>query len=259
MTDEMDVLKRNYLPEDLSPLMAETSIGGTVVVQARQNLDETTWLLHLADNHSFIEGVVGWVDLRSSNVAEQLAKFAPHPKLVGVRHVVHDEPDDQFMLRDDFLHGLRELKPFDLTYDLLLFPKHLPVAVKVVQQFPGQPFVLDHIAKPLIRDGTLEPWATHIRELANYDHVSCKVSGMVTEAAWRGWSQDDFLPYLDVVFDCFGSDRLLFGSDWPVCTLAGSYSEVVGIVLSYIGQLTDAEQAKIMGKNAAAFYGLADE
>ena len=254
--DDKTLLKADYMPDDLAPLMAANGIDGTVAVQARQNLRETEFLLELADSNDFIRGVVGWVDLRADDIAAQLERLAPHPRMVGVRHIVHDEADDRFMLGGSFLDGLALLNQTKLTYDLLLYPRHLRVAIDVVKRFPEQPFVLDHISKPFIKDGILEPWASEIRELASYDNVWCKVSGMVTEAAWKTWTQDDYLPYLDVVFDCFGIDRLMFGSDWPVCTLSGSYSEVVGIVRSYIEALSDQEKDKIMGDNATAFYGL---
>ena len=254
--DDKTLLKADYMPDDLAPLMAANGIDGTVAVQARQNLRETEFLLELADSNDFIRGVVGWVDLRADDIAAQLEHLAPHPRMVGVRHIVHDEADDRFMLGGSFLDGLALLNQTKLTYDLLLYPRHLRVAIDVVKRFPEQPFVLDHISKPFIKDGILEPWASEIRELASYDNVWCKVSGMVTEAAWKTWTQDDYLPYLDVVFDCFGIDRLMLGSDWPVCTLSGSYSEVVGIVRSYIEALSDQEKDKIMGDNATAFYGL---
>ena len=254
--DDKTLLKADYMPDDLAPLMAANGIDGTVAVQARQNLRETEFLLELADSNDFIRGVVGWVDLRADDIAAQLERLAPHPRMVGVRHIVHDEADDRFMLGGSFLDGLALLNQTKLTYDLLLYPRHLRVAIDVVKRFPEQPFVLDHISKPFIKDGILEPWASEIRELASYDNVWCKVSGMVTEAAWKTWTQDDYLPYLDVVFDCFGIDRLMLGSDWPVCTLSGSYSEVVGIVRSYIEALSDQEKDKVMGDNATAFYGL---
>ena len=251
-------LKRDYLPSDLEPLMASNGIDGTVAVQARQNLRETDFLLDLADSCGFIRGVVGWVDLRAEDIEAQLERFAPHPRLVGVRHIVHDEADDRFMLGGSFLDGLALLQQYKLTYDLLLYPRHLRVAIDVVKRFPDQPFTLDHIAKPFIKDGIIEPWASEIRELASYENVCCKVSGLVTEAAWQAWTRDDYAPYLDVVFDCFGINRLMFGSDWPVCTLSGSYSEVVGIVESYIAALSEDERAKIMGGNACDFYQIPD-
>ena len=249
-------IRRDFLPEDLAIEMAGVDIHGCVAVQAQQTVAEARWLLSLADRHDFIKGVVGWVDLQSPRVEEQLAELSTHPRFVGVRHVVQDEPDDDFMLRPEFLRGLARLKEFDLTYDLLVFPKQLPAAIEVVERLPEQSFVLDHIAKPFIRDGTLEPWRELIRELAQAPNVWCKVSGMVTEAKWRGWQPDDFRPYLDVVFEAFGIGRLMFGSDWPVCTLAGSYEQVRKLVDEYAEQLPPAAHAKLCGKNAVTFYQL---
>ena len=249
-------IKRDMLPLDMQPLLDATRMNGTVAVQARQDLRECAFLLALADEYDFVRGVVGWVDLRADDIEAQLERYAGHPRFVGVRHIVHDEADDRFMLGGGFLRGLAALQAWDLRYDLLLFPRHIRVAIDVVRRFPQQPFVLDHIAKPFIRDGTLQPWQRDIRELAAHDNVFCKVSGMVTEAKWGRWKQADFAPYLDVVFDCFGIERLMFGSDWPVCELAGSYSEVVGIVETYIAALSADEQAAIMGGNAVNFYGL---
>ena len=256
MSDAMPGLKRDYLPLDLWPLLQQSGLDGTVAVQARQNLTETDWLLALADEVDFIRGVVGWVDLCSPEVRDQLALYAPHPKLVGVRHIVHDEPDDHFMLRADFLRGLEALEEFDLAYDLLLFPKHLPVAAQVVQQFPRQRFVLDHIAKPFIKAGALAPWDADLRALARFDNVFCKVSGLVTEAAWRAWHPADFAPFLEVVFDCFGPQRLLFGSDWPVCTLSADYADVVDLARVHSAALGAEAQAGLFGGNAEVFYKL---
>jgi len=258
MLPGMEILKKDHLPVDLLPLLKEVGIDGTVAVQARQTLEETRWLLDLTDQYPFIKGVVGWVDLRSPDLYKQLERFSSHPKLCGVRHVVHDEPDDQFMLRADFVRGIGMLAEFDLTYDLLLFPRHLPVACELVGLFPEQPFALDHIAKPLIKDGILEPWATDLRRLAAFPHVYCKVSGMVTEAEWKAWKPADFRPYLDVVFEAFGTQRTMIGSDWPVCTVAGTYPEVMQIVLDYVAQLSETEQADVWGGNAVRFYGISD-
>ena len=256
MTGDRSPLQIDYLPPDLQPLLSESGIDGTVAVQARQTSRETEFLLELAVEYDLIRGVVGWLDLRADDLEAQLERFAPHPRLAGLRHIVHDEADDRFMLGGNFLRGLAALKTYDLRYDLLLYPRHIPIAIDVVKRFPEQPFVLDHIAKPFIKDGLIGAWENDIRALARFDNVWCKVSGMVTEAAWSAWTQDDFKPYLDIVFDCFGVDRLMFGSDWPVCTLAGSYSEVAGIVESYIAALSTDEQAAVMGGNATAFYGL---
>ncbi len=259
ISNAMEPLKRDFLPDDLKPLLQRTGIAGAVAVQARQSMAETDWLLDLADQYDIIKGIVGWVDLQSSQLGEQLQRYRQRPKLRGIRHGVQGEPDDRFMLRPDFLRGLGLLSEFNLTCDLLLSPKHLPVAVEVVKQFPSQRFVLDHIAKPCIKAQTFSPWEHDIRALARFDNVCCKISGMVTEAAWHEWSVDDFKYYLDVVFDCFGSDRLMFGSDWPVCTLAASYAEVVLLVQHYVRGMSGNIQDQIFGGNAARFYGLSTE
>jgi L-fuconolactonase len=253
---DMAMLKQDRLPENLIPLLRDADLDGAVVIQARQTLEETQWLLDLAEQYSFIKGVVGWVDLRSPDLHMQLERFSNHSKFCGVRHVVQDEPDDQFMLRDDFLRGIATLAEFDLTYDILIFPRHLPVACKVVARFPDQPFALDHIGKPPIKDGMLEPWSTGIGRLAAYPNVVCKISGMVTEADWRGWQPSHLRPYLDVVLEAFGPQRLMFGSDWPVCTVAGTYGQVVELVAAYARQLSVGEQAAIWGSTARQFYRL---
>lgn len=257
INDELKKLRRDFLPADLERELTKTKLDSSIAVQARQTLEETSWLLTLADHSPRVKGVVGWVDLQSERVEEQLADLAKHPKLAGVRHVVQDEPDDEFMLRPAFLRGLGRLKQFNLTYDLLTFPKHLTVARKVVEKFPEQKFVLDHISKPFIKAGTISPWDRDIRELAQFKNVWCKVSGVVTEANWNQWKRADFRPYLDVVFEAFGEDRLMFGSDWPVCLVAGSYEAVLGLVHDYIQPLPEASRQKIMGTNAARFYGAA--
>jgi L-fuconolactonase len=245
---------RDFLPADLAPLLTAAGIEGTIAVQARQSLEESRWLLDLAEDSSLIKGVVGWVDLRSREVARQLEEFANHPKFVGVRHVVQDEPDNDFMLGEAFRRGIAELKPFGLTYDLLVYPRQLPAAIRLVQQFPHQPFVLDHIAKPSIRDRCLDPWREQIRALASLPNCSCKVSGMITEADWGSWKPADFTPYLETVAEAFGIDRLMYGSDWPVCLLAGEYAKVYALAAQFAGQFSEADQAKFFGGNAAKFY-----
>ncbi|MBP7591441.1 MAG: amidohydrolase family protein [Chloroflexi bacterium] len=252
----MERLQGDHLPEDLRPCLAPFAFDGTIAVQARQTLTETGWLLELADRYSFIKGVVGWVDLRSDELPRQLDELAAHPKLVGVRHVIHDEPDDAFMLREDFGRGLGLLADYNLVYDLLLFPKHLADACELVGCFPNQQFVLDHIAKPFIKDGRLAPWSDDLQRLAAFPNVACKISGMVTEADWQAWQPADFRPYLDVVFAAFGADRLMFGSDWPVCTVAGSYEQVVGLAADYMTQFSAAEQTAVFGATAARIYGV---
>jgi L-fuconolactonase len=256
MDDRMAVLKRDYLPENLQPLLSLAKVDGTIAVQARQTLEETNWLLELASQNDFIKGVVGWVNLRSPELRGQLEKFAKHPKFVGVRHVVHDELDDEFMLRADFRRGLAQLREFGLTYDLLLFPKHLSVAAKLVAGFPTQKFVLDHLGKPRIGEKLFSPWQEDLAALAKFPNVHCKLSGMVTETHWNQWRSEDFQRYLDIALAAFGADRLMIGSDWPVCNLSGDYATVMKIVTDYIAALPAAARAKILGKNCAHFYNL---
>lgn len=256
MTDEMAAIRRDFLPDDLKPLLDQIGFDGCVAVQARQNVEETRWLLELAGMHPFIRGVVGWVDLRSPELPLQLETFAADGKLVGVRHVVQDEPDDEFMLRNDFRAGIARLAEFGLTYDVLVYPRQLPAAIRLVREFPDQRFVLDHIAKPPIAEGKREPWESGLRELAQSPNLFCKLSGMVTEARWKQWMPAHFRPYLDVVFEAFGVERLMIGSDWPVCTLSASYAAAMGVVLESIAQFPADERDGILGANCARFYGL---
>ena len=250
-------IRRDFLPMHLENELRARNLDGCVAVQARQSLEESRWLLELAAGASIIRGVVGWVDLCSPHLVEELSQFAQRPEFVGVRHVVQDEPDDQFMLRPDFQRGIAMLRRFGLTYDLLIFPRQLPAAIALAERFPEQPFVLDHLAKPQIKDRALSPWREQIRQLAKLPNVSCKVSGLVTEADWQSWRADDFKLYLDVAFEAFGSERLMFGSDWPVCLLAGSYERVFELVQDYLARLGTDTAAKFFGGNAVKFYGLA--
>lgn len=256
MTEKLAKLRRDFLPPDLEPLLRAAGMDGCIAVQARQVTEETRWLLELADQHPIVKGVVGWVDLRADDVERDLALFANHPKFVGVRHVAQDEPDDRFLARADFLRGISRLKQFDLAYDILIFPKQLPAAIELVNKFREQRFVLDHIAKPSIGDRLLEPWRQQIHELAKAENVMCKVSGMVTEANWSGWRAEDFRPYLDIVAEAFGPGRLMYGSDWPVCLLAGEYTEVFGIVERWLREFSGADSERIMGANCREFYGV---
>lgn len=258
MGANMEALQRDYLPSDLAPLLESAGVDGTVAVQARQSLEESRWLLQLADQTPFIKGVVGWVGLLGPRLDEQLEAFACHAKFRGVRHVVQDEPDDHFMMREDFLRGIGQLAKFGLTYDILIYPRHLPVALSLVKRFPQQPFVIDHIAKPLIKEHKLEGWADDIRRLAACENIFCKISGMVTEASWSRWKPADFQPYLDVAFESFGTKRIMLGSDWPVCTLAATYSEVMQIATDYIQRLSESEQADLWSENARRFYKTGD-
>jgi L-fuconolactonase len=255
----MERLARTYLPADLAPLIAVEGIDGTVAVQARQSIEESRWLLELAAAHPLVKGVVGWVDLQSDSVGDDLHALAANPTFVGVRHVVQDEPDPRFVLREGFVRGVRQLHQHGLTYDLLLFPGQLPAALELVALVPEQPFVVDHLAKPRIASGEIADWSRSIRALARHANVCCKVSGMVTEAVRRGWKQADFMPYLDVVLEAFGPQRLMVGSDWPVCLLAGEYADVAAIPREYFARLSATEQRAIWGETAARFYGLAPQ
>jgi L-fuconolactonase len=254
INDKMSVLKRDFLPDDLFKELQAMNFDGSIAVQARQNLNETKWLLDLANSNQFIKGVVGWVELCSSNIDEQLNEFSKNNKLVGVRHVVHDEQDDNFMARKDFQNGISFLEKYNLTYDLLLFPKHLELAADLVNEFPNQKFVLDHISKPSIKDQIYSPWDNSIRKLAQNPNVFCKLSGMVTEASWTSWKASDFKYYLDIVFECFGTDRLMVGSDWPVCMLTGTYKKTMSLVFEYIKKFNEDVQTNILGENCRKFY-----
>ena len=248
-------LHADRLPDDLAPLLAGCGIDGSVAVQARQTIEESRWLLALADQSPLIKGVVGWVDLRSRAVERDLAELAAHPRFRGVRHVAQDEPDD-FLRGTAFQQGIARLADHGLTYDLLVYPRQLPAAIDLVRAFPGQPFVLDHLAKPPIRTAALSPWREQIRELAALPNVMCKVSGMVTEADPAAWQPADLRPYLDVVLAAFGPDRLMYGSDWPVCLLASEYARQYAATMDYFATLSAENRAGIEGGNAVRFYRL---
>jgi L-fuconolactonase len=256
--ESMASLRRDFLPADLKPELDRSGTHACVAVQARQSLEETIWLLKLAEQSPFIAGAVGWVDLLSANVRSQLKIFAANPKLVGIRHIVQSEPDDRFLLRPDFLRGIATLEEFDLGYDILIHPKHLPVAAEFVRRFPRQRFVLDHLAKPPIKSGSIESWADGVRQLAAFSNVYCKLSGLVTEADWQHWKPEDISPYLDVAFAAFGADRLMAGSDWPVCLVAGTYTQTLDLVKDYVDQHHPTAREAVLGGNAQRFWRLPD-
>ena len=256
INDEMQVLKRDFLPSDLEPLLTSRGMDGCVAVQAAQHERETDFLIHLADQHSFIKGVVGWVDLRAKNVEARLSHYAQFPVLKGFRHIVQDEPDPHFLLQPDFCRGIEALQKFGFTYDILVYPIHLEVAYLFASRFPEQPFVVDHLAKPYIKQQEIEPWASQMRKLASLPHVYCKLSGMVTEADWKHWHSRDFKPYTEVILEAFGAERVMIGSDWPVCLLAGNYGRVIHLGEELISALNPTDRTKIMGGNAARFYNL---
>ena len=254
--DSMATLRRDFLPTDLKPELERSGFQGCVAVQARQTLEETQWLLELAERATFILGMVGWVDLRSPRLRFELEPLAGKSKLVGVRHIVQSEPDERFLLQPDFLRGIAMLEEFDLAYDILIYPRHLPVAAQFAARFPRQRFVLDHLAKPPIKSGAVDVWARGIRELASYPNVFCKMSGLVTEADWQAWKPEDLRPYLEVAFECFGPSRLMIGSDWPVCTVAAPYARVMGLVKDYLRKYPAEEREAVLGGNAATFWRL---
>ncbi|MGC1385143.1 MAG: amidohydrolase family protein [Candidatus Acidiferrales bacterium] len=256
ITDDMAAIRRDFLPIDLRSTLLANDVCGTVAVQADQSENETRFLLDLAGADDRILGVVGWIDLRAATLLERLEYFARFDSLVGFRHIVQSEPDDRFLLGADFLRGISHLERYGFTYDILINPRQLPAAVQFVEKFPAQRFVLDHLAKPDIRSGKLDGWQHGIGALAAHPNVFCKLSGMVTEASWSSWHVSDFRPYLDLVFEAFGVDRLMFGSDWPVCLVAASYGRVLGLVDDYLQKFSPADRDKIFFANAARFYGL---
>jgi L-fuconolactonase len=257
----MAALRRDFLPSDLKAAMASASIDGTIAVQARQSLEETRWLLDLADTTDAIRGVVGWAPIAGEEFPGVMEEFDGRAKLKGLRHVIQDEPDEHYILREDFNAGIRTMADSGLVYEILIFERHLEDAIFFVDEHPRQPFVLDHIAKPLIAAGQLEPWATRMIELGRRENVWCKLSGMVTEADWRAdparaSSLATLKPYLDVAVEAFGPKRLMAGSDWPVCLLATGYAQWFDLLRSYFASFSEAERAAIFGGNAIEVYGL---
>ena len=254
--DSMRAIRRNFLPEDLEPELHQNGFAGSVAVQARQTLEETRHLLSLADQNPKILGVVGWLDLRSRDVSADLRKVSINPKFVGVRHIVQSEPDERFLLREDFMRGIAALEEFDLAYDILIYTQHLPVAAEFVERFPRQRFVLDHMAKPRIKSGEIADWAEGIRRVAEFPNVFCKLSGLVTEADWQRWKPEHITPYLDIAFEAFGPERLMIGSDWPVCLVAASYTSAMKVVQSWLRKFSLEVQEAILGENARRFWKL---
>jgi L-fuconolactonase len=256
ITDSMAALKRDFLPEGLAVELTANGVDASVAVQADPSENETKFLLDLAEGNGRIAGVVGWVDLLSPRVEERLEYFSHFSKLRGFRHIAQSEPDDRFLARKSFVKGVAQLRAFGFTYDILIYPRQLPAAIDLVARVPEQQFVIDHCAKPEIKAGRLSPWAEQMREIAKNKSVFCKVSGLVTEADWKHWKADDFKPYLDVVFEAFGPERLMFASDWPVCLLAATYHQVKQLIEDYVKGFSPADKEKIFGSNAARSYRL---
>ena len=253
--ESMRIIARDFLPKDLKPILKESRVEGCVAVQADQSEEETHFLLSLAVQNPFVKGVVGWVDLKADDLPERLAYFSKNPLFKGVRHILQAEKEG-YMLQDSFLNGISLLKDFNLTYDILIYPHQIKEAIELVKKNPEQPFVIDHLAKPYIKDKKIKQWASDIKQLAAFEKVHCKLSGMITEADWNHWQSNDFNDFMSEVLEAFGTDRIMFGSDWPVCLLAGSYPHVIRIVEDFIQNLSPVDRNKIMGENARNFYRL---
>jgi len=253
---KLSKIRRDYLPEDLKPHLDNTGIRTSVFVQTQHNVAETRWVLGLAERHDFIAGVVGWVDLASPECEAQLLEFKDHPKFVGVRHVTQDEPDDNFILRPDVLRGLKVLEKYQVPFDLLFYVKHLKHAAALGKLLPDLPLVVDHLAKPRIKDQSVDDWLPHLRDAAKCPNVYCKLSGLITEADWQHWKASDLKPYVEAAVNAFGPDRCMYGSDWPVCELAGSYEQAFAALNETLGKLTASESNAIFSQTARRFYRL---
>jgi L-fucono-1,5-lactonase len=256
MLEGMESIREDFLIPELTQVMKAAKIDGVVTVQARQSLLETDWLLEVASQHDLIRGIVGWVPLADPDVASHLEKYWRYPKLKAVRHVLQDEPDDFYILREDFNRGVSQLEDVGLRYDILIFERHLPQTIEFVDRHPTQIFILDHIAKPKIKSKVLSPWREHMKELARRENVYCKLSGLVTEADWNAWTEEDLRPFIDTVLECFGPKRLMFGSDWPVLLLACTYDKWIEVVERSTYSLSDSEHDRIFGGTAKEAYRL---
>jgi L-fuconolactonase len=256
INDDMKGIQRDFLPLDLKPVLEQSGFDGCVTVQSDQSETENEFQLKNAQDYEFIKGVVGWVDLQALNIDERLSYYKQFKKLKGFRHVLQGEKQRDFMLRPAFKNGISLLKRYGYTYDILIFPDQLKFSAELVSLFPDQAFVIDHIAKPYIKDKKIDDWKRDIQAIAKYENVWCKVSGMVTEADWKNWKKDDFTPYLDAVVEAFGIQKLMFGSDWPVCLVAASYSQMLDILTSYFSKFSENERALLFGGNATKFYNL---
>ena len=249
-------INQSFLPEDLKPLIDEAGVDRTIFVQTQHNVEENRWVLQLTEDHPWICGVVGWVDLASEKCEEQLLEFKDHPKFVGIRHITQDEPNVDFIVQPDIIRGLKVLEKHDVPFDLLFFTQHLKHAQTLAQQLPNLRMVIDHISKPKIKAQEINDWASDLRAAAKYPNMYCKLSGMITEADWQNWKPADLKPYIDVAVEAFGPDRLMFGSDWPVCGLAGTYQQVFKALETCLGKISDDERDHIFCQTAVEFYGI---
>lgn len=259
MSPAVEVLYRDYLPSGLEPILREQGVAQTVLVQASNSLDETRWMLRLADEHQFIAGVVGWVDLMGDRVEEQLDELTTHPKFKGVRHLVESEPSEDWLVQASVLRNLRVLASYKVSYDLLVHTRHLKHVREVAESCPNLRLVVDHMAKPPVAKGEVKEWAAELRRVAAYPNISCKLSGLVTEADWTSWSTEDLRPFVECALEFFGTGRLMFGSDYPVCLLAASYGQVLDSFQSLLAGLKEEDRSRIFGENAVEFYRLGEE
>ncbi len=255
ITDDMAIIQRDFLPADLEPVLAQNRMDGCVAVQASQSEEETLFLVNMARNYDIVKGAVGWVDLQAENLPQRLDELSKHKEIKGYRHVAQAEPDD-FLTRPAVVQGIRQLAEYGLTYDILIYPDQLKAALHLVRAVPEVNFVIDHLAKPYIKKGEINRWSNFMTAIAKYKNVSCKLSGMVTEADWHTWGKKDLFPYLDVAFEQFGPDRLMFGSDWPVCLVAANYTQVKTLVDDYVYPWGEEVRDKVFGENAMSFYRL---
>jgi len=257
LDESMAHLQRDFLPTDLAPILAEADFDGCVAVQARQTEEENKFLLDLSESSDIIKGVVGWIDLRAVDLEDKLGAYTDAAKMKGFRHVVQGEPDDRFIIGEEFVRGVKLIGLRDYTYDILIFEKQLPATVEFVNKLPEQRLVIDHIAKPDVKTGMSNRWKEAMIELGNYDHVHCKLSGMITEADWKTWKPDDLMPYIEVVFKAFGPERLMVGSDWPVCLAAAdSHADTINVVERFTKGMSEEDMTAIYGGNACSFYNL---
>ena len=256
ITDEMSLLRKDFLPKDLDPLLTKNGFDGCITIQSDQSENENIFQLANGEGYDFIKGIIGWIDLQAVNIADRLAYYKQFKKLKGFRHILQGEVRRDLMLQPEFLRGIHALKEFNYTYDILIYPDQLHFIKQFVAQFPQQKFVIDHLAKPYIKDKKINDWKKDIEQVAKYENVSCKISGYVTEADWKNWKQEDFIPYFDIVVNAFNADRIMFGSDWPVCLLGSNYIDVLNVTAEYFSSFTQSEQDKIFGDNAIKFYNL---
>jgi L-fuconolactonase len=255
ITDEMKLLQNDFLPQHLKPVLRENKIDGVIAVQANQSENETNFLLKLSNENAIIKGIVGWVDLQNENLENKLLYYSKYNIIKGFRHIVQGEPDG-FLENKKFLNGIKALQVFGFTYDILIYEKQLKEAVEFVNKFPTQKFIIDHCAKPSIKNNRIKEWKILMNEIAKNENIYCKLSGLITEAAWNIWNEKDFYPYLDVAFEAFGTDRLLFGSDWPVMLVSGIYDQWKKLLENYMMNFSIAEKQKVFEENAIKFYNL---